>query len=235
MTAFLRLLLGIALLPACWGITRSFVDALFVATGLEGGFSVESVALVAGMALFALSWTALPRPVRTYVLAHELTHALWALAFGAAPSDVRVSEHGGSVRLQRTNMLITLAPYFFPFYTFVVILAALVTYAFLRPLPYLPVWMFAIGFTWAFHVLFTLDTLTVRQPDITLYGRIFSWTFIYLANVAIVLVWLAATTPLEFQQLSSILASRMTSSYLLVANGALWLYNKTRSLICSMD
>ena len=96
---------------------------------------------------------------------------------------------GGSVRLTKSNMLITLAPYFFPFYTFLVIIGALVTYAFFRPLPYLPLWLFLIGFTWSFHVLFTLETLGQRQPDVKLYGRIFSWTFIFIVNVAIVLVW----------------------------------------------
>ena len=221
MVGFLRLVIGLALLPACWGVTRVFVDAVFTATGREGGFSVETVALLAGMAMFALCWMALPHPVRTYVLGHELTHALWGLFFGAQPSDVRVGGSGGSVRLTKTNILITLAPYFFPFYTFVVIVAALVTYAFLRPLPYLPLWMFAIGFTWAFHLLFTLETLTVRQPDVMLYGRIFSWTFIYIANVALVLTWLAATTPLTFTDLGDFGLHRLASAYLGVAGAFL--------------
>ena len=49
---------------------------------------------------------------------------MWGLLFGARPSDVRVSASGGSVRLSKSNLLITLAPYFFPFYTFVVIVVA---------------------------------------------------------------------------------------------------------------
>ena len=163
-----------------------------------------------------------------YVLGHELTHALWGLLFGARPSDVRVSESGGSVKLTKSNMLITLAPYFFPFYTFVVIIAALVTFAFLRPLPFLPLWMFLIGFTWAFHLLFTLETLTQRQPDVKLYGRIFSWAFIFLVNVALVLIWLAATTPLTFAQLGGILVERVFSAYIAVGlfawRGCLWLW-----------
>ena len=138
----------------------------------------------------------------------------------AVPSRLRVSESGGSVNLTKSNMLITLAPYFFPFYTFVVILVALVTFAFVRPLPWLPLWMFMIGFTWAFHILFTLETLTRRQPDVKLYGRIFSWVFIFLVNVALVLVWLAATTPLTFVQLGAILVRRVASAYLGVASCA---------------
>lgn len=216
MANFLRLLTGIALLPACWGIARALFDAVVVAAG-ESGLSAEALSLLGGIAAFAFAWMALSHPVKAYVLGHELTHALWGLLFGARPSDLRVGEGGGSVRLTKSNMLITLAPYFFPFYTFVVIVCALVTFAFLRPLPCLPLWMFLIGFTWAFHVLFTLETLGQRQPDVKLYGRIFSWTFIFVVNVLIVLVWLAAATPVTFQAVGGFIASRVISAY--VASG----------------
>ena len=175
---------------------------------------METLALVAGIAVFMVVWLLLPHPVKTYVFAHELTHALWGLLFFAKPSHLRVASSGGSVKLTKSNLLITLAPYFFPFYTFIVIIAALATWFFVRPLPFLPAWMFAVGFTWAFHILFTLDTLTTRQPDVALYGRLFSWSFIYIANVVIVLVWLAATTGLSFAELGDALLHRITSAYL---------------------
>ena len=229
MAGFLRLLLGLALLPLCWGVVRAFYDALLAAAGAEG-VSVESLSLLGGISAFVLCWLALSHPVKTYVLGHELTHALWGLLFGARPSDVRVSESGGSVRLTKSNVVITLAPYFFPFYTFIVIVAALVTYAFLRPLPCLPLWLFAIGFTWAFHVLFTLETLSQRQPDVKLYGRIFSWVVILIVNVALVLVWLASMTSFTFGQLWGSLASRTCSAYMGVGyffyDSGKWIYDQ---------
>ena len=211
---FLRLLVGLSLLPLCWGVSRAFLDALVVAADSTGWMSAEALSLFAGILAFAFAWLALSHPVRLYVLGHELTHALWGLLFGARPSDVRVSASGGSVRLTKSNLLITLAPYFFPFYTFIVIVVALITSAFIRPLPCLPLWMFLVGFTWSFHVLFTLETLTQRQPDVKLYGRIFSWVFIFLVNVAIILVWLATMTPLAFVDLGQILWQRTVSAYL---------------------
>ena len=229
MANFLRLLIGVALLPLCWAFGRTFIDALICAAGAENAFSAETCSLLGGMAAFALAWATIPHPVRAYVLGHELTHALWGLLFGARPSDVRVSESGGSVKLTKSNMVITLAPYFFPFYSFIVILVALVTYAFLRPLPFLPLWMFAIGFTWAFHVLFTLETLSHRQPDVKLYGRIFSWAVIFLVNLAIVLVWLAVTTPFSFSSLYVSLAERITSAYLGVYRAFTWIVTYFRS------
>lgn len=228
MASFARLLLGLLLLPACWGLLRALVDAILVGTESAGALSVEAIALLGGIAAFALCWMALPHPVRTYVFGHELTHALWGLLFGARPSDVRVSTSGGSVKLSKTNLLITLAPYFFPFYTFLVIVVALVTFAFLRPLPFLPLWMFLIGFTWAFHALFTLETLTHRQPDVKLYGRVFSWTFIFIVNLLIVLVWLVSMTELSFDELGRIFLSRIWGLYVTLG---MWLWDILSRLI----
>ncbi len=213
MANFLRMILGVLLLPMCWGVVRAFCDSVMAAAGESGGITAESIALVGGMAAFALCWMAVSHPVKTYVLGHELTHAIWGLLFGAMPSKLRVSASGGSVNLTKSNMLITLAPYFFPFYTFLVIVVALITSAFVRPLPCLPLWMFAVGFTWAFHALFTLETLAQRQPDVKLYGRIFSWVFIFLANVVLILVFLASTTSLTFVQLGGFLLNRIIDAY----------------------
>lgn len=216
MAGFLRLLLGIALLPAAWGCARALIDAIVFASGRDGAFSVESLSLLGGILLFAILWAVSPHPIKTYVFGHELTHALWGIFFGARPSKVKVSAKGGSVMLTKENFLITLAPYFFPFYTFLVVLAALITYAFVRPLPFLPLWLFLVGFTWAFHILFTLDTLTCRQPDVKLYGRVFSWTFIFVANILMILLWLAAMTPLGFGDTASILFKRIGEAYLFI-------------------
>ena len=225
MANFLRMLLGVALLPMCWGVVRAFYDSVLAAAGDSGGVTAESIALVGGMVAFVLCWMAVPHPVKTYVLGHELTHALWGLVFGAVPSKLRVSAAGGSVNLTKSNMLITLAPYFFPFYTFLVIVVALITSAFIRPLPWLPLWMFTVGFTWAFHALFTLETLAQRQPDVKLYGRIFSWVFIFLANVVLVLVFLAAVTSLTFAQLGGFLVNRVIDAYVGVGSAAVDAFN----------
>lgn len=213
MVGFLRCLLGVALLPLCWSLLVVLWRVLCIATGEENAFSDETIALLSGMSVFTLAWFVMSHPIRTYVLGHELTHALWGLFFGAKPSDMRVGVTGGSVKLTKNNFLITLAPYFFPFYTFVVIVIALITYAFVRPLPYLPAWLFFIGFTWAFHILFTFDSLSHRQPDVKLYGRIFSWTVILIGNILMVLVWLAATTSVSFRQLGDLCSDSIVNSY----------------------
>ena len=218
-------MLGLCLIPACCAAAFTLWDAIVAAAGATGGLTPEALSLLGGIAAFAFCWMALSHPVKTYVLGHELTHAIWGVMFGAKASDVRVTENGGSVRLTKSNVLITLAPYFFPFYTFVVIVIALVTYAFMRPLPCLPLWLFLVGFTWAFHALFTVQTLMQRQPDIKTYGRLFSWTFIFLANVALVILWLVLATPMSFAQLYGSLSFRFAAAYLCVWHAVRWLWN----------
>lgn len=186
----LRVFIGLCLLPLCFALSRSFCQVL-----VNSNASISlALCLLGGIAFFVVCWFSLPHPVKTYVFGHELTHALWGIMFLAKPSKLRVSARGGSVNLTKTNVLITLAPYFFPFYTFVVIVAALITGIFITPLPCIPVWLFFIGLTWAFHVLFTFETLSQRQPDITVYGRTFSWAFIFAVNVFLILLWLSSVT-----------------------------------------
>ena len=217
MVNFLRMLAGIALLPVCWGISRALLDAIAQVAGTVVGVSAPVLALLGGMMAFVVCWMVLPHPVRTYVFAHEMTHALWGILFGARPSKLRVSAQGGSVNLTKTNVFITLAPYFFPFYTFLVTLAAGIAWLVAGRLPWLSLWMFLIGASWAFHVLFTIETLAQRQPDVTLYGRIFSWTFIYSANILLVLGWMAAMTPLSSAEIGWLLHHRIFSAYLWVS------------------
>lgn len=229
--SFLRMLLGIALLPFCWALSLALFDSVVVAAGASGGFTVELISLLAGMAAFSLCWLAVAHPVRVYILGHELTHALWGLLFGARPSRLRVGKDSGSVNLTKSNVFITLAPYFFPFYTFIVIVAALIVSIFCRPLPFLPLWLFMVGFTWAFHVLFTFETLTQRQPDIHLYGRIFSWVFIYAVNLIIILIWLSLTTSLKFAELAGMVAGRSSGAYAGVWDGFRWILSNVRGLM----
>lgn len=210
MLAFLRFLLGILLLPVCWGVSVALVGVLSSSCRLEAC----SLSFLGGVLAFVFCWLLLSHPVKTYVLGHELTHALWGLLFGAVPSKLRVRKNGGSVNLTKSNLLITLAPYFFPFYAVLVVLAAVVTSLFVRPLPCVPLWVFLVGFTWSFHVLFTCDSLMESQPDVNLYGRVFSWPFIFIANVLVVLSGLTYATGYGFAALGRLLCRSCESAYL---------------------
>ncbi|HMP89323.1 MAG TPA: hypothetical protein PJ991_03930 [Kiritimatiellia bacterium] len=137
-----------------------------------------------GFTAWLLIFCIFPRPIRTYVLGHELTHALWGLFMGARVSKLRISSKGGSVNLTKTNVWITLAPYFFPFYMVLALIAFVLTSFLIEMQHYMPLWFAIFGMTWSFHITFTIIMLTMRQPDIHEHGRLFSCVLIYCINVA---------------------------------------------------
>ena len=220
MAWFARFVAAVLCFPLVWALCLTFVDSFSLSSGpAEGMFSAEAIALFCGLAAFPILWPLFPDPVRMYVLGHELTHALVGLMFGARVSRLKVGDRGGSVQLTKSNVWITLAPYFLPFWTMVVAVVALAVHVALRfarpgmPFPAPWAWMFAVGFTWCFHVCFTLRSLMQRQPDVLEYGRVFSWTFILVCNIAGVLLWIVCTTDISFAAMAKCLCSHTSSVY----------------------
>lgn len=187
---FWKLLIGILLLPACGALT---LTAWRLAERLS--FAPEALrdtalwAFVGGYVLWLVVFACLPKPMRTYVLGHELTHAIWALMMGARVGGLKVGKTGGQVRTSKTNWLIALAPYFFPFYAMLFIALFFIAHAIWNLGAYLWVLFFLVGLGWSFHVTFTLMMLlTVKQPDVTSQGVVFSVVVIYCMNLLIMLV-----------------------------------------------
>lgn len=196
----LKWLIGVALLPACVAASMSLWDLFTrISGGSARGLPVGTWALLGGFGLWLVLYFIAPRPVRTYVLAHELTHALWGSLMGARIVGMRVGRDSGYVKLTRVNFLITLAPYFFPFYTVCIILLHTLLSFFYDLQPYAPVWLGWIGLTWGFHLTFTLSTLRIRQPDVQANGRLFSYTIIYLFNLIGICIWIVAVTSHTWQ------------------------------------
>lgn len=220
MARFARFVAAVFCFPFVWSLCRTLVDAVYLSSGGSGNlFSAESLALFSGILAFLLLWRILPDQTRMYVLGHELTHAIWGLAFGARVSNLKVHSTGGCVTLTKSNVWITLAPYFFPFWTATVALIALLVHVVMHfaapgapfPLPWL--WMFAIGFTWCFHACFTIRSLMETQPDVQEYGCVFSWTLILTCNITGILVWIVCVTDVSSKALAECLLSHSSAAY----------------------
>ena len=173
-----NILLGVAFLPFCLGFTWQL------------GTSVFSMAyypdlpyyFLAGVLAYLTVHLLFKKPILTYVFGHELTHALFAMLFGGSVKSFHASERGGRVTLTKSNFIITLAPYFFPLYTFIaLILYELAIAANMRGAVG---WLiFFAGATFSFHLILTLVFLQTDQSDIREHGAVFSYSLIYLFNV----------------------------------------------------
>ena len=220
----LRLLVGVLLLPLCVAMSWALVDLIRELPSGREFVSPQALALLGGYFIWLGVYLGIVRPTHAYVWAHELTHALWGLLFGARIHSIRAKPTGGAVSLSKTNTLIALAPYFFPFYTMVVLLLRGIVSIWIPMTPYELVWLFLVGFTWGFHFTFTVQTLLIRQPDIVENGRVFSLTLIYLLNLAGIGIWVVCTTPATCASLGGYLFGRTAQVYAEVWNAqmALW-------------
>ena len=186
-------LAGLLLVPFAVAITRTLIM-------LVQGFGVDSTwglppaawAMSGGFLLWLFVFITLPRPMKTYVLAHELTHALWAWCSGAKVSNLRIRSGSGSVVVSHSNLMITLAPYFFPLYTIIALLIYGLLGIWIDLRPWYLFWLALVGFTWSFHVTFTIASLMHYQSDIDDYGWLFSYVVIYIVNLFGLAAWVVA-------------------------------------------
>ena len=186
-----KLLLGLVLLPVVAAVAMAVWELVRLTGEAGGGLSpLGRWWLLGGFAFWVLLFMVMPRPVRSYVLAHELTHALWAWAMGGRVSGLRVGKNSGHVRVSKTNVWITLAPYFFPLYTVLVLLAYGLLSMFRDLHTYEPFWLALVGLTWSFHLTFTVSLLREHQSDIEEGGRLFSYSVIYLLNLLGLCLWI---------------------------------------------
>lgn len=198
----LRVMVGILLLPVGVAVTKT-VLSLMATLGAVSGLthSLPVLAVGVGVLLWGVIFYVLPRPVRTYVLAHELTHALWGSIFGAHVSSLRVSKTGGSVMVSEVNWFVALAPYFFPLYTILVMIGYYLLALFVDLRRWELLWFGLIGLTLGFHWAFTLESLAQSQSDIRRYGRLFSYTLIYVLNLLGIGLMLVLVSPVSLDLL----------------------------------
>ena len=216
---FLKFVIGLILLPLCWAFSRAIFALLQSLPSETPGWTAW--AIPAGFAGSVLGFFLLPRPFRTYVLAHELTHAGWGLLMGAKIGKMKVGKNGGHVMLSKSNFIISLAPYFFPFYTGLVIALWYGAGCFLDLSAYESWWLAAVGLTWGFHVTFTVYMLSQRQPDVQENGRLFSYVIIYLANLFFVAIWIVMIGSPTFSGAWELLKPEVCVAYAWVWEGLL--------------
>lgn len=195
----LKLVLAVLAIPACAGFGSALYDHTFT-FGTKAriaifGWPEEFVWFATGAALFTAMAVLLIRPVVTYVFAHELTHAMATWVCLGKVSNLRASVHGGEVTTSKTNTLIRLAPYCVPLYAILIAVVYLALNAWWRTISdYHYLHAAALGFSYAFHVGFTLYCLRRDQPDLKSDGWLFSMIVIYMTNLLFLAALLGLVT-----------------------------------------
>jgi len=175
-------LIGFLLLPAVAGLALALYPGL-----IDFQMEAESAQLLLrfflGFAIQAVLFLCFPKAVRSYILAHELSHILAAWLSGVRAGQLRVSKEGGSVEVERSTFFIALSPYLIPFYSLLLISVHYVAHLWWDPQLWSAWLPLGLGFTWSFHLSFTLYALSVTQSDISPYGRLGAFSFILFGNL----------------------------------------------------
>ncbi|MBI5201073.1 MAG: M50 family metallopeptidase [Elusimicrobia bacterium] len=198
---WLKLLLGLALAPAAAAMLVAAAKALTMLLQRPADTRYFLLGCAAyPVAHYATTGLGIDAPRRfLYVFAHELTHAIAAMASGYRIKSFVVGKDGGHVDMSDSNVFVALAPYVLPFYGLLVVVAYRV-WLWKDPNAGIlanEVFLLCLGAALAFHWVFTWTALwSVQQPDLALAGgTLFSLVLICLGNGAVVLVALKCLFP----------------------------------------
>jgi hypothetical protein len=181
---WVKAIIAIVLLPLCLG----GASALWRVLTASGSADTTWVPMFAGVLCWVVIYLLLPKPMWAYVFGHELTHAVWAWACGGRVERFRATSNGGHVVVTRSNFLVALAPYFFPFYAALVVVVFLAGQLLWGWGQYVVWFHLLLGAAYAFHVTLTCHILKSGQSDITQQGYMFSAVIIFLGNVTVLLL-----------------------------------------------
>lgn len=171
---FLFSLAGIPLLIVDGILLYTFpAPAGRLATGEEGYI------VLGGALAYLLIHFFLRKPERLYLWGHEFSHLVLAKIFFRKIHQFHISsKDGGKVVLDRTNVMIDLAPYIFPLYSVGIGITALL---FRHASPWVPdIYLALASFLFTMHILFSTEGFLTGQPDLRRSGRVFSAAVVLL-------------------------------------------------------
>ena len=150
-------------------------------------FTKSQQYFLVGIAAYCLIQLLLFKPVYLYVLGHESVHVLATWLCLGRVTSFEISSQGGSVTTSKSNLFISLSPYFVPIYAILLIIVYyLLNNVFSEGILAQRYFMFLLGMVLAFHIVMTVDTLKTRQPDLLKAGYLTSSVLIYVVNLVII-------------------------------------------------
>lgn len=174
---------GILLLPLCIGYSVSFYEQLMVPRRLDQ----PEVSLLLGITAYLAVHVFFGAPTRAYVFGHELTHATATWISGGQVKGFKASAKKGAVVTNKVTGFIALAPYMIPVYAVLVALVYGAVGLFRDMRPGIHGFLFGLGASLAFHLVFTVESLKQKQPDLEVLGPLLSLGIIFCANLTCVI------------------------------------------------
>jgi hypothetical protein len=163
------------------------------------------------------------KPIRTYILGHELSHAVVGILSGAKIKKISVKKKSGSVVLTKNSIWIGLAPYLFPIYTLAITVVYIFLNRFIDIRKFYEYFIFIIGFSIAFHITLTVHTLLIKQSDLKSYGIFSSYVLILAVNTVVFTLLIALIFPEEMniKKISFQVLGNIEITYKIICAGAL--------------
>ncbi|MCL2334754.1 MAG: hypothetical protein FWC57_01670 [Endomicrobia bacterium] len=214
----IRSIFALIALPAVAAGAYTLVTAFLSFAGNGGR---EYIPFWLGIFCYMVFQIAFYKPLRTYVFGHELSHAIAGIISGARIKKFTVGQESGSVVLTKDNIWITLAPYFFPIYTIILVVIYVLAGWFTDIRLYYPYFLFLAGLTIAFHIALTIYILSIGQPDLKVYGVFFSYVAMIAVNVVVFSVLMAFAFPHEIGlgELAGQMAENIAGFYFFIYGG----------------
>ncbi len=180
----IKTIIGILLLPLVASFSRAFYGQF---GNIDVFLSKGQQYFLLGIGIYCFIQLFIFKPVYIYVLGHETMHAIATWLCLGKVTSFKVSPDGGSITTSKSNLFISLSPYFIPVYSLALMLIYyLINHIFAEGIIAPSYFMLFLGLTLAFHIVMTVDTLKTRQPDLIKAGYLTSSVLIYVVNVTAV-------------------------------------------------
>jgi hypothetical protein len=184
----IKFIIAILIIPLVVSATKAFIESI----GNFGYFNTSLCLLLAsGFFTYLVFHVVVAKPMYIYAWGHEIVHALATWLCGGRVVSFHVSAAGGNVTTTKSNLFITLSPYFVPIHAIFLALGYWALSKFYNLGGFSEEFVFLIGFTMSFHIFMTIEVLKVKQPDILKTGYFFSIFSIYVTNLFIAALFLS--------------------------------------------
>ena len=178
----LLIFVSLFLIPVIYAVVINFPVLFSSYTRLTDSMLYSLI----GFVLFLIIYYLIGAPVRSYIVAHELSHVIFAFLTGVKVKNLSIKKYKSFVKTSGSNVFISLGPYILPFYSIIIILIYKIILFFTQELKITTVIFYLLaGAGYSFHILTTIHYLRYDQPDMKRYGYFFSITFVVLWIVVI--------------------------------------------------